>query len=85
MDVLDFIKKMFDNADTLHHFKLCQRCTLSFLSRVPSPIDPEIGRLFYFIMEMFVKKACPNFSIDNLNEVTIWEVEIMASNRTQLV
>ena len=82
MDSLNFIKSMFEHAQSLNHFKLCQRCILSFLSRVSSPIEPEIGGLFYFIVEMFVLKACPDYNIDDITEDSIWGIQIEFTDST---
>lgn len=79
-DALNFIKSMYENALTLHHFKLCQRCTLSYLSKVSTPIEPEIGMLFNYLMEMFVKKVCPDYDISNITAQAIFTLKVEFSN-----
>jgi DNA-directed RNA polymerase subunit F len=74
---------MYDNAETLHHFKLCQRCTLSYLSKVSTPIEPEIGMLFSYLMEMFVKKVCPEYDIKNITPQTIFDLKVVFENTEQ--
>ena len=80
MDALNFIKSMFENAKSLEHFKLWQKCTLSFLGRMKIPIEPEIGWLFFYIVEMFVLKVWPNHNIASIDVNSIWDVKVPHSN-----
>lgn len=75
-NAFNFITEMFNNASNLYQFRLCQKCILSYLSKFNKVINPEIGWLFYYIQELFVSKACPDFTIDKINTEAVWDVRV---------
>lgn len=74
MKALDFIKNMFEHADNLHHFILCNKCIMNFMCRVPKGVETEVSSLFYFIQAEFVKKVAPTYAIEMANSDEIWNL-----------
>lgn len=74
MKALDFIKNMFEHADNLHHFILCNKCIMNFMCRVPRGVETDISSLFYFIQAEFVKKVAPTYTIEMVNSDEIWNL-----------
>ena len=75
-ECLSFIILMLNHASNTFQIKLWRKCILAFLRRFSSPLDPEIGKLFVFIQEKFVKRIFPEYQSDMINSDKIWDLSV---------
>jgi len=67
---------MFNNAHSLPQFKFCRRCILGYVNKMSRRVDENIGDLYYYMQELFVKKVLPNLDVDTAHLPENWVIEI---------